>query len=155
MEEDQYRKTYREINQLKCVFEKAINSRQCACSQSQRFNLADREGVACQSANRYQACQTLLAQMRSNASFSLQMLKVDGPLPHAKEIKVQVGGLQGLQAILHNEVQAACSDEGLTNISDLIQKAETQFGKLEKLPYTEIVQYISRYKGRQRKSSRS
>ncbi|MCW9023449.1 MAG: hypothetical protein OQK73_02090 [Gammaproteobacteria bacterium] len=150
MEEDQYRKTYGEINQLKCVFEKAINSRQCACSQSQRFNLADREGVACQTPVRHEKCVQLLVLMRSNASFSLQMQKVEGPLPHAREIKVQVGGLQGLQVALGQDVES----KAIMDIDGLIQKAESTFGQIENFPYPEIIKSISRYKGRQRRQSR-
>ena len=47
MEEDEYRSRYAEINEHRCVFEKAINARRCNCSKSRRFMLAGREGVAC------------------------------------------------------------------------------------------------------------
>ncbi len=46
MDEKHYKETYSNINPNRCVFEKSINSRICNCNKSQRFNLADREGVA-------------------------------------------------------------------------------------------------------------
>ena len=148
MEEDQYRETYHTINQLRCIFEKAIISRQCACHLSLRFNLADREGIACTSSMNHDRCQQLLRLLRTNASFTLQMYDINGPLPHAKEIKVQVGGLNGLSQVVFPDEQ---NNTPVTDIAGLIQRAEVIFGPVESLPYSEIIKAIARFKGRQHK----
>ena len=97
MEEKAYKDTYDSINERRCVFEKTINSRRCTCKQSQRFHLADREGIACKSTTGNALCIEFLNSMRSKARFALHLTSADGPLPHTKEIKVQTGGLLGLQ----------------------------------------------------------
>jgi len=147
MDETQYHSMYRSVNQRKCVFEKAINARRCNCSCSHRFNLADREGVACESPLRYQHCVELLELLRKNSSFALHITHIDGPLPHANEIKVQAGGLSGLEATVLKENPTA---ENCNDVDALVRAAEDQFGKLENFPYLEIVKSITRFKGRQR-----
>lgn len=150
MEEDQYRKTYNSFNELRCVYEKAINNRRCTCSASHRFNLADREGVSCQSKEGQQRCKSILELMRKNASFALKLPEADGsPLPHAKELKVQVGGLLGLQALQFKEKQNA---EKVEDIDHILQSAIEQYSDFSSLPFTEIVKSITTFQGRQKRS---
>ncbi len=148
MDEDQYRSIYHSVNEHKCVFEKAINTRHCNCSICRRFNLADREGIACTSASRSNHCLTLLQQLRENASFALHITHVDGQLPHANEIKVQAGGLSGLGDVILKEDPTA---PDMSDINSLLTAAELRFGIIENFPYTDIVKAISRFKGRQRR----
>ena len=150
MEEDQYRKTYNSFNELRCVYEKAINSRRCTCSASHRFNLADREGVSCQSKQGQQRCKNILELMRKNASFALKLPEADGsPLPHAKELKVQVGGLLGMQSLVFNEKKDV---QKVEDIDLILQSALEQYGDFSRLPFTEIVKSITTFKGRQKRS---
>lgn len=150
MEEDQYRKTYNSFNELRCVYEKAINSRRCTCSSAHRFNLADREGVSCKSQQGQQRCKTVLQLMRKNSSFALKLPETDGsPLPHAKEIKVQVGGLLGLQSLLFSEKK---DTEKVEDIDLILQSALEQYDDFSQLPFTEIVISITTFKGRQKRS---
>lgn len=150
MEEDQYRKTYHSFNELRCVYEKAINSRRCTCSASHRFNLADREGVSCQSKSGQQRCKGTLELMRKNASFALKLPEADGsPLPHAKELKVQVGGLLGLQGVIFHDKQGT---DKVEDIDMILQAALEKYHDISHLPFTEIVKSITTFKGRQKRS---
>lgn len=149
MEEDEYRSTYSIVNQQRCVFEKALNSRRCFCSRMDRFYLADREGVGCKSEPARQRCGQLLETMRKNARFALQMTRIAGPLPHNKEIKVQAGGLLGLQAIVKPSLEKSTSVQDIYN---LINEAEANFGTLSAFPYPEIVKRIVTFEGRPRRS---
>jgi hypothetical protein len=148
VDESQYRQTYRDVNQRRCVFEKAINARRCTCSQAQRFNLADREGVACVSGHGNLRCQRLLELLRNNASFALQLKEVPGPLPHAKEMKVQIGGMLGLQQLLD---PARAGADQVHDINALAHQAERQFKDLAALPFTEIVKSIVHFQVRPRR----
>lgn len=148
MEEDQYRKTYHDINQLRCVFEKVITARLCNCKQAHRFNLADREGVSCQSAPSHLRCHQLLERLRHNAGFALHLKEIDGPLPHAKEIKVQVGGLIGLARLLQAE---DATTKAITDIQTLMEDVEDKYRGLDFLPYSEIMKSIAAFQGRRRK----
>jgi len=148
MEENEFRGIYQKINTIRCPFEKALNSRRCDCSQSQRFLLAGRDGVGCQSKDSQTNCLELLTQMRSKAQFSLHLTKVDGPLPHNKEIRVQVGGLQGLQSLLNPELKA---DKPLEDVSHIVSAVHEQFGSFEQLPFDQIVKSILSFVGRKKR----
>jgi len=150
VEEDKFRTTYRSINERRCVFEKAILSRRCACLCATRFYLADREGVACDSAPSHRRCSQLIRLLRENAKFALKVTTIDGELPHAKEIKVQSGGLLGLQHVLRPDLNA----ENVIDITGLTTLGERTFGSLEKFPYREIVKTIVAFEGRHRPRSK-
>jgi len=147
MEEQEYRDAYNSVNERRCVFEKTINSRRCSCEKSMRFHLADREGIACKSASGNALCIELLNSMRRNARFALHLTSAEAPLPHAKEIRVQTGGLLGLQGLLHPDKAEAAN---IDNVIGLIDLAMQQYGRLQDLPYTVIVQAIVRFQGRRK-----
>jgi hypothetical protein len=151
MEEKEYRDTYQSINERRCVFEKTINSRRCTCRQSQRFHLADREGIACKSATGNALCSTFLDSMRRNARFALHLTSANSPLPHAKEIKVQTGGLLGLQGLIHPEL---AGDSNVDNAIGLIDAAIEKYGSIDALPYDIIVQAIVKFEGRKKRPRR-
>jgi hypothetical protein len=145
VEEREYKATYQALNQRRCVFEKAINSRSCNCTQAARFCLADREGVACKSEADNETCIDLLDNLRRNARFSLHVTHADGPLPHAKEIRVQTGGLLGLQKLLYPET---AGQDKVADICRLTREALVRYGILATLPYERIVQAIVSFQGR-------
>jgi hypothetical protein len=148
MEEKEYKETYRNLNKRRCIFEKTINSRRCTCEKALRFHLADREGIACRSASGNALCIELLNTMRHKARFALHLTRADAPLPHAREIKVQTGGLLGLQAVLYPEKAGL---QHIDNVLGLIDLALQRYGRLAELPYEGIVQFIVKFEGRRRR----
>jgi hypothetical protein len=150
MDEQEFRSTYHAINGLRCVFEKSILSRRSQCSHCTRFHLADREGAACDSSPARQRCLDLLTRLREKATFALRITHIDGELPHAKEIRVQTGGLLGLQRALAPDTNRDTVDD----ISTLIDSALRQQGDLDSLPYPEIMQAVVRFEGRPRRRRR-
>lgn len=143
MEENEYKATYSEIASIRCEFEKALTNNKARCSYSRHFWLADREGYACKSAESSAKCCDLLSKLRENSRFILKLQQTGDNLPHNMEIRVQVGGLNGIQQLLAPEQTHKIED-----IHSLVQQAEAEFGGLQRLPYNRIVQSISRYQGR-------
>ncbi|MDH5443979.1 MAG: hypothetical protein OEY52_00390 [Gammaproteobacteria bacterium] len=148
MEENNYRDTYRSINPLRCVFEKSINTRRCHCSLSERFNLADREGVRCTVDLAQKRCTTLLETLRSKAIFTMQLTRIDGALPHNKEIKVQTGGLLGLQNLIDPAYDETL---GIQDIHQLINQAIEIYKSTDEFPYNEIVRKVAKFEGRNKR----
>jgi hypothetical protein len=151
MEEREYREIYSAINERRCPYEKAINSRRCNCSQSRRFNLANREGVACKSAPGNLLCNELLNIMRLKARFSLHVTHATSPLPHAKEIRVQVGGMLGLQKAVDPATEDATT---VGDIHGITNAAMARYSSLDELPYEEIMQSVVAFKGREKRPRR-
>jgi len=151
MEEDEYKATYLEIAGNRCVFEKTLTNNQGKCRFSRHFCLADREGYACESDEFASNCRDLLEKLRDKSRFSLKLPSVGAQLPHNMDIRVQVGGLRGLRTALG----AASSDDPVEDIRALLERAETRYGNMDALPYSEIIQSITRFQGRSRRKKDS
>jgi len=147
MDEHEYRELYHSINSNRCVFEKALLTRRFGCSQVARINIGDREAAGCSNPAAMDVCAELLDQMHGKATFALGMKHVNGPLPHAREMKVQCGGLLGLEAIIY-ETDAP---EGTADIFGLIAKSIREYEEINQLPYSLLMQHIAHYEGRPRR----
>ncbi|HHC72093.1 MAG TPA: hypothetical protein ENK54_04275 [Thiotrichales bacterium] len=150
MDETEYRRVYEEVNELRCAFEKAVLTRRFGCSRLARINIGEREAASCTHEPARNRCLALLERLRSSAAFALHTPHAGSPLPHAKEMKVQCGGLLGLQAILRPD---EATTTGVADIHTLIDQAQTRFGKLAEFPYGQMVRTIGRFeirRGRRR-----
>lgn len=147
MDQDAFRTTYRDMNDRFCLYEKAILTGECACQQAERFCLAEREGVHCKSDTAQQRCDDLLKLLRHHARFAVKASSETGALPHGKAIRIQIGGLRGLQAAI-NDNQAEATK--IADIHGLIDQAMASFGRLEDLPFQLIIKTIAAYRGRRR-----
>lgn len=147
MDQDTFRKTYRDMNERFCLFEKTILSGECTCSQAERFCLAEREGVHCKSDTAQQQCEELLTLLRQHARFTLKSSDETGALPHGKAIRIQIGGLRGLHAATQGDYGESSK---INDIHGLIEKALEKFNRLGDLPFQVIIKHIAAYKGRRR-----
>ena len=123
------------INPKPCVFGKVILSRHCMCSKVVKRYAAEREMVACSADAERAQCGELLDKLRQNSAFALKLTHITLPLPHGPEMRVQVGGLQGLQ----QEVNGLSE---VTDITALVSDAKEKFGSLDSLPFSKIVQSV-------------
>lgn len=123
------------INPKPCAFGKVILSRHCACSKVNKRYAAEREMVACTVDAERKQCGELLDLLRQNSAFALKLTHITPPLPHGPEMRVQCGGLQGLQ----REIDGA---EEVVDVSSLVAAARLKYGSLEDLPYSKIVQSV-------------
>ena len=148
MEEQEYKNTYHAVNERRCVFEKTINARRGTCERSRRFHLADREGIACNSAAGNALCTELLDRLRKTARFALHQTSSGGPLPHNREVKVQTGGMLGLQALVWPD---RANHNNVDNIIGVIDRALREYQDFDRFPYEDIVKAIVRFEGRRRR----
>ncbi len=149
MDEDEYKELYHSVNTLRCAFEKAVLTRIFACEKLVKINIAEREAAGCTDPAAQRQCVELLERLRGSASFALGLTHVSGPLPHAKEVKAQCGGLMGLQE--HTPGAHSGPGPGVENIHGLIAQAIGEFGGLETFPYSDVVRTIAAYEGRKRR----
>lgn len=143
MEESEYKSTYSEIARIRCEFEKSLTNNKARCACARHFWLADREGYACKSEQASAKCRYLLDELRVNSRFILKIAHTAEKLPHNMEIRVQVGGLHGIERLFGFDQPGTIED-----IHSLIARVEAEYGSLDKLPFDRIVQSVSRYQGR-------
>ena len=141
--EDAYRDARKSINPTPCAFEKAVLARCVACELADKHLLAERETINCHDPEAQKTCTELRKALRTHSAFTLKISSLNGPVPHGKEIKAQCGGLKGLQ-------QAMSGTPEVADARKLVLDALAQYGDLESLPYTEIVQTVSQFSIRRR-----
>jgi hypothetical protein len=141
--EDAYRDARKSVNPTPCAFEKGVLARCIACSKAEKHLLAERETVNCSDAAAQSRCAELKSLFRKQSAFALRITSASVPLPHAKELRIQCGGLRGLQKSL------AGQDE-VGDVFSLIETALSEHGTLESFPYSEIVQSVVHFEARRR-----
>lgn len=141
VDENAYRQTLRSGDYQACPFGKAILARSCACPLSGRLAIAEREVVNCTEAAAQQQCSSLYELLRRNSLFALRLIHADEPLTHAQNMKLQCGGLHGLQLALDD------TDE-VFDVAGLVEAAQQTFGSLEELPYSQIMQSVAAFQVR-------
>jgi len=132
MDETAYRQVLSSTASSACPFEKSILSSCAACSNADKRNIAEREIVACNNAQALERCIALRNLFRVNFTFALGRPHIDGPLPHAQEMRMQCGGLKGLQVVLDDSDQ-------VEDVADLLEKSLQKFGSLSDFPFELIV----------------
>jgi hypothetical protein len=115
-----------------CPFEKSLLSGCVACSQHNSRQIAERVVLSCNSAVSWSECVELRDAFRLNFTFALGKSYIDGPLPHAQEMRMQCGGLRGLQSVLSGCVE-------VNDVAALIVLAKKHYGELEQFPFMQIV----------------
>lgn len=151
VDEEQYRRAREQLVTLPCPFEKAISSRVCGCRQSKKTQLGEREAMNCGDEGAHRQCVKLLTQIRRRANFALGLTHMPSALPHAKAVKLQCGGLLGLQHALDGEG----SMQRVNDVSALVKRALKRCGVMEDMPFEQIVRSVARYDHRQRRTSGS
>ncbi|MCG8489125.1 MAG: hypothetical protein MI756_16760 [Chromatiales bacterium] len=147
MDQDAFRRTYREMNERFCAYEKSLLSRHCDCSQAKKICIAEREGVHCLSDEANAQCIELLKNLRHQARFALKSNNDNEVLPHGKAMRLQVGGLRGLFSVLYPD---QTTPEFIEDVYQLISQAKAEFDSLENLPFQTLIQHVSAYQGRRR-----
>jgi hypothetical protein len=125
-----------------CTFEKSVLTHCVACERAGRVQIAEREAVNCQDATSLSRCTELHGYLRHSFSFALGQMHDDTVLTHAQEMRVQCGGLKGLQYVLDEDAE-------VDNVDALMESAVQKWGGLEEIPYSEVVHAAALcYKGR-------
>lgn len=142
MDETAYRQICSEVIERPCTFEKALLARCVACDRSTRIQIAEREAITCQNASSFSRCTSLHDSLRPSFAFALGKVRDDAPLPHAQEMRVQCGGLKGLQYVLNDNADVA-------NVDALLGSVLQKWGEISEIPYSEVVHAANLcYKGR-------
>lgn len=138
---------YREVSahavSLPCVFAAALQARQAQCELAGRRSLAEREVLACIQPTAHLNCETLERLLLERSTFPLH-LHPHAPLTHATVMRLQCGGLKGLQQVL---------TAPQPDVHRMVRQAQEDHGSLTALPWDEIVQTIVAWRPRRRSSS--
>jgi hypothetical protein len=151
MDQELFRRTYRDMNERVCIFEKGTLAGKCRCSRAERFCLAEREGVHCRSDEAQERCGELIGLLRHHARFTLKTNDETGALPHGKAMRIQIGGLNGVHAAVHDTDTPPLL---IGDVDALLESAIVRFGSLRELPFQVVIKHIAAYRGRKKRFER-
>lgn len=142
MDEAAFRQTLEATHPLLCPFSKALFSGCVACAQAGRMNLAERELIVCRETVLQQRCARMHDALRHNFGFAIHILHDEAPIPHGQEMRIQCGGLRGLQDVLRGDAEVADVDE-------LMRAALQSWPEDGDIPFSAVVHAAHlHYKGR-------
>ena len=113
-----------------CVFTKALLAHHARCELARRQTAGESELVSCSSPVAHMNCATLAALLRERSTFALRLPRSGAPLEHAKALRLQCGGLGGLQQAL---------PDAQPDVHRMVQGAQERWGSLLHAPWAEIV----------------
>jgi len=150
MDHRELRNAHRALANTPCPFEKAIATRVCGCQHAAKTQIAEREAIRCAEAEAQSICAQLLRLLVENGAFALRQTGAPAALPHAKALRIQCGGLRGLQKALDPYEESP----RINNIFGLVKRALVRYKDLPSLPFTEIVREVSTYSARRSRNAK-
>jgi len=134
-----------------CPFKKAILHAHLGCENAVRRVAAVQSSIACGDQAAQLRCRALFGDLLAASRFTL---RVDGPsdsIPNGKLIRLQAGGLFGVQRLLNDSSMEREHADGLENIHGLLDRAQARFGSLHDLPFDRVVRGITAYRVKRRR----
>lgn len=101
--------------------------------------------VTCASLEAFGQCEQFLDHLINAAQFALHYVDGTASLTHGKLLKVQHGGLKGLQALIEE------SEQAIEDIHGLLNKAIARYGEIEAVPAESLLSYIKSHQNKRRK----
>jgi hypothetical protein len=142
MDEAAYRQKFSEMIERPCTFEKALLAGCVACCHERRVQIAEREAISCRNASSLIRCTSLHDSLRHNFAFVLGLTHDEPVISHAKELRVQCGGLMGIQQVLSDSTEVG-------NVDGLLGAILQRWGDMAEIPYSEVVHAAAlSFKGR-------
>jgi len=133
----------------KCPFQTPIISADFACGLGQPVTARNTPQIHCRSEQALALCRRLYEHLKAVGLPALGMEDDLATTPHNVYLKVQMGGLLGLQAMCCGEAEG-----GIADLSELIAKATADGSRIDALPYSELVPRIQAQQSKRRRERR-
>ena len=143
------------MENYKCAFSGALIGKQYGCQYALEVTRREGPSIACTSADMQHKCAELMHELKAAALPHFGHEDDLTQMPHSVLMKIQSGGLAGLQKHLHvrrqQHLQGATSVAAVENIEQLVIDAEQRYGELSAIPFTDFMQDIIDFKLRRRR----
>jgi hypothetical protein len=124
----------------KCPFAVPLTKGQVGCRNAQEVVRRGGSEYDCQSPAHHAVCTELFARLKREA---LPAFGVEDDLtlmPHSVLVKIQAGGLMGLNRLLGGATRS------IEDVADLIDRVQERYGSLVQMPYADILGDMTSYK---------
>jgi hypothetical protein len=132
------------VDHYTCPFSHLILSGRCGCKFSSKDCIAEKEFGVCLHESASIRCQSLYHHLRDNSDFVLKSHHQVN-LSVGQQSKIKMGGLLALQEIIYHS-----SDDNIDDIVDLVETIQKEYGNFEKIPFSQLMPKIAKFKFRNR-----
>lgn len=136
------------MENFKCAFSNTLVTNQFGCGKGEPVTRRGGPDVACTSDEAHQRCERLFQRMKQTA---LPAFGVEDDLlsmPHSVLVKIQFGGLLGLQRLLGD---GTSDPDTVKDIDRLVGEAIGKYGGLDAIPCPAFVEDMTSYKLKRRR----
>jgi len=130
-----------------CPFGSTLVTEICHCVHADQVVRRGGAEIVCQDEAAYIRCTELFQHLKDVALPAFEVEDDLTTMPHSVLQKIQFGGLLGLQQLVMEQATDTVAD-----IAGLLESLQTRLGTLDKLPYNEVVSFITEYKLKRRRS---
>ena len=135
-----------------CVFALTQISNDFGCEYGNLVTRRAGPDIACQSETMQQQCLCVYEQLKCVGLDAFELEDDLMQVPHGVWVKIQFGGLLGLQKQLDpSQQRQGDANNKIDNIASLIKVTQMQYENLEKFPYQTVVSTMQEYKTRRRR----
>ena len=136
------------MEEYKCAFSNTLVANQFGCEKAEQVTRRGGPDIVCASDEAHQRCENLFQRMKQTA---LPAFGVEDDLlsmPHSVLMKVQFGGLLGLQRLQGDSTNESAV---VKNIHGLVGQAIGKHGGLDAIPCQAFVEDMTSYKLKRRR----
>jgi len=134
------------MEEYKCPFSAPLITRQFGCAQAQEVIRRGGAEINCMDAAAQSRCEQLFQSLKLAALPAFGVEDALLSMPHSVLVKIQYGGLLGVQRLLRTESQVA---ERVEDVQALVAEALLRYS--DEVPCTQLVGDITAFKPRARR----
>ena len=133
---------------LLCPFTAPLVKKDFQCPQADEVIRRGGSEIACKNLASHSQCTKMHTQVKLSALAAMDLEDDLLTVPHNTLVKIQYGGLLGLQAMMSPE---KANSSQVENIETLIAQAESTYGDLANVPLETIIEFIANFKTQRRR----
>lgn len=131
------------MTDLLCPFSATLIKQDFGCEHAQEIIRRGGAEIACNSVENHTTCSAIHQQIKAAALTQMGLEDDLLTLPHSVLVKIQFGGLLGLQKTLQPGLE---DNSKVADIASLVSSAVEKFATPDKFPYEATTQSITNYK---------
>jgi hypothetical protein len=136
------------MEQYRCAFSHPLIGDEFGCRCAQQVTRREGPDVCCTSMPAHHRCTQLLQRMKTQALPALGVADDLLEMPHSTQVKIQNGGLLGLQRLLYSDLRDA---DRVPDVDALVCEAIEYYGGHDAIPVDPLAEAICSYKLKRRR----
>jgi hypothetical protein len=136
------------VDDLKCPFRRVLLPGDFGCRHAIVVTRREGPDIACDSASTNALCAEVLIQLKQYGLPAFGHVDDLTELPHGVAMKVQMGGLRGLQRLAG---VAAADPKVVADVGGVVTAAVERYGGATAIPYSDVVEDMSAFQLKRRR----